>query len=189
MTISSSPSIPVSQESPVNNQNKSSDRCSNLTSAQSKDETDNSVFDGGGCIGNGTANNNSMRQTESNTNCSQNTIQKNNPSSQYVQTNSNPSPVQHQQQQQQTSPRPRAPTVPSHLLTHHQFWSQNPNVQNFSASQRHLLNGVISNAVSYVTGNNGAAAGGGNICVNISGNNGNNGSNSNSANNGGKFET
>ncbi|KAJ8673015.1 hypothetical protein QAD02_004276 [Eretmocerus hayati] len=60
-----------------------------------------------------------------------------------------------QHRQQQTSPRPRAApaAVPAHILQHHQFWSQ---PQGF-ATQR-LLNGVISSAVSYVTGNNGAVA-------------------------------
>ncbi|XP_048506500.1 hormone receptor 4 isoform X2 [Athalia rosae] len=48
---------------------------------------------------------------------------------------------------QQPGPRQRAPTVPPHLLAHHQFWTQNPGVQSFTTQR--LLNGVISSAVNF----------------------------------------
>ncbi|XP_046473226.1 hormone receptor 4 isoform X1 [Neodiprion pinetum] len=47
---------------------------------------------------------------------------------------------------QQPGPRQRAPTVPSHILAHHQFWSQNRGVQGYDTR---LLNGVISSAVNF----------------------------------------
>lgn len=128
---------PMPQE--VTSRTDSPDR-GNLSSGLSKEESDNSVFDGGG--GN---------RTDSTT-CLPG--HRNSPSSQYIHSMSpSPNAVSHGGQPQ-TSPRPRAPSVPPHLLTHHQFWSQGPGVPGF-ASQR-LLNGVISSAVSYVTGNNGA---------------------------------
>lgn len=113
-----------------------------LSSAQTKEESDNSVFDGGGGGGGGGG---SARLE-----ASSQPSHRNSPSSQF-----NPSQsvspgggTAHgpQQQAPQTSPtpaRPRAPSVPPHLLAHHhQFWSQNTGVQGF-ATQR-LLNGVIS---------------------------------------------
>ena len=173
--VSSTPSTPMPQESSVTSRSGDTpDRGgNNLTSGQPMDESDNSVFDGGGGNNNNNNNNNPTSNSNNNNNnnsnsnansnrpesnnCMQSMVHRSSPSSQY---NASPSP----NHQQQTSPRPRAPSVPPHLLT--QFWSQAPNVQGF-ATQR-LLNGVISSAVSYVTGNNGAAAGN----VNVTGNNG-----------------
>jgi hypothetical protein len=130
-----------------------------LSSVQTKEESDNSVFDGGGG-----GNNSGGGRSE----ISNQPSHRSSPSSQFNPSQSvSPGSVgsigpphgsaqQQQQQQQQpspqtppTPPRPRAPSVPPHLLAaHHQFWSQNTSsVQGF-ATQR-LLNGVISSAVSY----------------------------------------
>ncbi|XP_076675225.1 nuclear hormone receptor 4 isoform X3 [Andrena cerasifolii] len=117
-----------------------------LSSAQTKEESDNSVFDGGGGGGNGGGGRTEIPSQPSH---------RSSPSSQYN-PNQSMSPsgsTTHGAQQQQqpqtppTPPRPRAPSVPPHLLAHHQFWTQNTGVQGF-ATQR-LLNGVISSAVNY----------------------------------------
>lgn len=104
-----------------------------LSSAQTKEESDNSVFDGGGGSG-------------GRSEASSQPSHRNSPSSQFNPSQSVSPGGGHGPQQQQTSPtpaRPRAPSVPPHLLAHHhQFWSQNTGVQGF-ATQR-LLNGVIS---------------------------------------------
>lgn len=132
---------------------------SNMSSSQPKQESDNSVFDGGGGI---QPQPNPPPTSIATSNATNNGLQRNSPTLQY---STSLSPNNHQQM----SPRPRAPSVPHHLLTHHQFWSPNT-VQGFATKR--LLNGVISNAVNYVTGNNGAAS------LNMStANNGSSGSN------------
>ena len=124
---------PMSQE--VNSRSESPDRGNRLSSAQSKEESDNSVFDGGG-PGCGNNINGSCNQSG----------QRNSPSSHYnpnLSPNTNSSHGNHHQ----TSPRLRAPSVPPHILSHHQFWPPGAVGQNF-ATQR-LLNGVINSAVNY----------------------------------------
>lgn len=147
-------STPITQE--ACSRSDSPDK-GDLSSVQTKEESDNSVFDGGG---GGSGGGGGRSETSSQAS------HRNSPSSQFN-PNQSVSPgtigsagphgsAQQQQQQQQqspqappTPPRPRAPSVPPHLLAaHHQFWSQNTTgVQGF-ATQR-LLNGVISSAVSY----------------------------------------
>ncbi|XP_011254306.2 hormone receptor 4 isoform X2 [Camponotus floridanus] len=146
-------STPIAQE--ASSRSDSPDK-GDLSSVQTKEESDNSVFDGGGG-GSGGGGGRSEASSQAS--------HRNSPSSQFN-PNQSISPgtigsagphgsAQQQQQQQQspqtppTPPRPRAPSVPPHLLAaHHQFWSQNTTgVQGF-ATQR-LLNGVISSAVSY----------------------------------------
>lgn len=139
-------STPIAQE--ASSRSDSPDK-GDLSSVQTKEESDNSVFDGGGGGSGGGGGRSEASSQPSH---------RNSPSSQF---NPNQSvspgigshgPAQQQQQSPQTPPtppRPRAPSVPPHLLAaHHQFWSQNTTgVQGF-ATQR-LLNGVISSAVSY----------------------------------------
>lgn len=126
----------MSQE--ASSRSDSPDKC-DLSSAQTKEESDNSVFDGGG--------GGSVRSE-----ASSQPSHRSSPSSQFN-PSQNVSPgggSAHGSQTPQTPstpPRPRAPSVPPHLLAHHQFWSQNTGVQGF-ATQR-LLNGVISSAVGY----------------------------------------
>lgn len=116
-----------------------------LSSAQTKEESDNSVFDGGG----------------GRSEASSQPSHRSSPSSQYSPSQS-ASPVQ--QQQQQTGGL-RGSRVPPHLLAHHQFWSS----QNNGFATQRLLNGVISSAVSYAgqtvavasTSSGGAASSGG----------------------------
>ena len=115
-----------------------------LSSAQTKEESDNSVFDGGG----------------GRSEASSQPSHRSSPSSQYSPSQS-ASPVQ---QQQQTGGL-RGSRVPPHLLAHHQFWSS----QNNGFATQRLLNGVISSAVSYAgqtvavasTSSGGAASSGG----------------------------
>ncbi|XP_066595570.1 hormone receptor 4 [Prorops nasuta] len=138
---------PMSQE--AGTRSESPEKC-DLSSVQTKEESDNSVFDGGGG-GTGTGGGGSSTRSEASSQPSH----RNSPSSQYNLNQSispSGSSSTHGSQQQSsptppTPPRPRAPSVPPHLLAHHQFWSQNSSVQGF-ASQR-LLNGVISSAVNY----------------------------------------
>ncbi|CAG5097039.1 Similar to Hr4: Hormone receptor 4 (Drosophila melanogaster) [Cotesia congregata] len=120
------------------------ERAGELSSGQTKLDSDNSVFDGGG--GGGGTDRNSRVDISSQPS----------PSSQYNISQA-PSPSSNSshssQQQPPTPPRSRAPSVPAHLLAHHQFWSQNSGVQGFAAQR--LLNGVIS-SVGYgqnLTGN------------------------------------
>ncbi|XP_043802846.1 hormone receptor 4 isoform X3 [Apis laboriosa] len=134
---------PMAQEQPSSRSD--SPEKADLSSAQTKEESDNSVFDGGGGGGGGRSETSSQPSHRSS------------PSSQYspgqsmspgASTTHVAQQQQQQQQQQQTaSLRPRVPSVPPHLLAHHQFWSQNNGIQGF-ATQR-LLNGVISSAVNY----------------------------------------
>lgn len=146
-------STPIAQE--ASSRSDSPDLKGDLSSVQTKEESDNSVFDGGGGGGGGGGSGGVSGRSET----SNQPSHRNSPSSQFN-LNQNVSPgavgsagphgsVQQQQQSPPAPPRPRAPSVPPHLLAaHHQFWSQNTtSVQGF-ATQR-LLNGVISSAVSY----------------------------------------
>lgn len=147
-------STPIAQE--ASSRSDSPDLKGDLSSVQTKEESDNSVFDGGGGgdRGGGGSGGVGGRSETSNQ-----PSHRNSPSSQFnLSQNVSPGtvgsagphgPGQQQQQSPPAPPRPRAPSVPPHLLAaHHQFWSQNTtSVQGF-ATQR-LLNGVISSAVSY----------------------------------------
>lgn len=148
-------STPIAQE--ASSRSDSPDLKGDLSSVQTKEESDNSVFDGGG--GGDRGGGSSSGGVGGRSEASNQPSHRNSPSSQFN-LNQNVSPgtvgsagphgsVQQQQQSPPTPPRPRAPSVPPHLLAaHHQFWSQNTtSVQGF-ATQR-LLNGVISSAVSY----------------------------------------
>ncbi|XP_018371210.1 PREDICTED: hormone receptor 4 [Trachymyrmex cornetzi] len=140
-------STPIAQD--ASSRSDSPDLKGELSSVQTKEESDNSVFDGGGgCSSGGGGGGEASNQPS----------HRNSPSSQFnLNLNISPGAVgsarPHGSLQQQHSPpappRSRAPPVPPHLLVaHHQFWSQNTtSVQGF-ATQR-LLNGVISSAVSY----------------------------------------
>ncbi|XP_063972532.1 hormone receptor 4 isoform X1 [Diachasmimorpha longicaudata] len=143
-----SPEHSAVSTTPANDQSRS--RCgsperSDLSSGQAKLEPDNSVFDGGG--------GDDRRDITSQPS----------PSSQYTinQAHSPSSNSSHSSNQQPpTPPRSRAPSVPAHLLAHHQFWS---NSQGFAAQR--LLNGVISSAVGYgqnMGGNGGNGSNGSN---------------------------
>jgi len=139
-------STPIAQE--TSSRSDSPDLKGDFSSVQTKEESDNSVFDGGGG-GGGSGGSGGGRSETSNQ-----PSHRNSPSSQF---NISPGTVgsagshgslQQQQQSPPAPPRSRAPSVPPHLLAaHHQFWSQSTSVQGF-ATQR-LLNGVISSAVSY----------------------------------------
>lgn len=125
---------------------------------QAKEELlDNSVFDGGG----GGNNNNNNHSSEAGTSSAQPS-----PSSQYgspnraaqlspsvsVSASSSHSTLSYPRSSP-TPPRSRAPSVPPHLLAHHQFWSQAPTGAQGFATQR-LINGVISSAVNVTYGQN-----------------------------------
>ncbi|XP_034950573.1 hormone receptor 4 isoform X2 [Chelonus insularis] len=123
---------------PLSQQEQPSSRCetperAELSSGQTKLDSDSSVFDGGGGGNSGGGD----RRVDVSSQPS--------PSSQYNISQA-PSPSSNSshssQQQPPTPPRSRAPSVPAHILAHHQFWSQNSGVQGFSAQR--LLNGVIS---------------------------------------------
>ncbi|XP_011057104.1 PREDICTED: hormone receptor 4 isoform X2 [Acromyrmex echinatior] len=144
-------STPIAQD--ASSRSDSPDLKGDLSSVQTKEESDNSVFDGGGGGSSGGGSGVGGRSEASNQ-----PSHRNSPSSQFnLNLNISPGAVgsarPHGSLQQQHSPpappRSRAPPVPPHLLVaHHQFWSQNTtSVQGF-ATQR-LLNGVISSAVSY----------------------------------------
>ncbi|KYN45416.1 Hormone receptor 4 [Trachymyrmex septentrionalis] len=144
-------STPITQD--ASSRSDSPDLKGDLSSVQTKEESDNSVFDGGGGGSSGGGSGIGGRSEASNQ-----PSHRNSPSSQFnLNLNISPGAVgsarPHGSLQQQHSPpappRSRAPPVPPHLLVaHHQFWSQNTtSVQGF-ATQR-LLNGVISSAVSY----------------------------------------
>lgn len=124
---------PMSQEEQPGSRCQTPERAGELSSGQTKLDSDNSVFDGGG--GGGGSDRNSRVDISSQPS----------PSSQYNISQA-PSPSSNSshssQQQPPTPPRSRAPSVPAHLLAHHQFWSQNSGVQSFAAQR--LLNGVIS---------------------------------------------
>ncbi|KYN05493.1 Hormone receptor 4 [Cyphomyrmex costatus] len=141
-------STPIAQDCP-SSRSDSPDLKGDLSSVQTKEESDNSVFDGGGGGGSGVGGRAEVSNQPSH---------RNSPSSQFnLNLNISPSTVGsagphgslQQQQSPSAPPRSRAPPVPPHLLVaHHQFWSQNTtSVQGF-ATQR-LLNGVISSAVNY----------------------------------------
>lgn len=148
-------STPIAQE--ASSRSDSPDLKGDLSSVQTKEESDNSVFDGGGGGGGGGSGGGGGvgGRLESSNQLSH----RNSPSSQFnLSQNVSPGAIgtvgqhgsmQQQQQSPPAPPRPRAPSVPPHLLAaHHQFWSQNTtSVQGF-ATQR-LLNGVISSAVGY----------------------------------------
>lgn len=163
---------PMSQD--TSSRSESPDRGNHLSSIQSKEESDNSVFDGGGPgggPGGGNNRNDSSNQSQ----------QRSSPSSQF---NPNMSPRTNSShgnhmQNQQTAPRHRAPSVPSHILGHHQFWPPVTVGQNF-ATQR-LLNGVISSAVNYAQNLAGSSSSNGSG-VNVSPGNGSGSSSSASGN-------
>lgn len=145
-------STPIAQD--ISSRSDSPDLKGDLSSIQTKEESDNSVFDGGGGGSSGVGGSGVGGRSEA----SNQPSHRNSPSSQFnLNLNISPGAVgsagPHGSLQQQQSPpappRSRAPPVPPHLLVaHHQFWSQNTtSVQGF-ATQR-LLNGVISSAVSY----------------------------------------
>ncbi|RLU19510.1 hypothetical protein DMN91_008067 [Ooceraea biroi] len=156
----SSPYSPVQTVSSTPMAQEASSRCDtpdkgDLSSVQTKEESDNSVFDGGGGGGGGNSGGGGRSEVSNQLSHRSSPLSQFNPS-QSVSPGSAGSigphgPTQQQQSPQTppTPPRPRAPSVPPHLLAaHHQFWSQNTTgVQGF-ATQR-LLNGVISSAVSY----------------------------------------
>ena len=163
---------PMSQE--ASSRGESPDGGNHLSSAQSKEESDNSVFDGGGPDGGPGGGNNGNNRSDS----SNQSGQRSSPSSQFnpnLSPSTNSSHGNHMQTPP-TPPRLRAPSVPPHILSHHQFWPPGTVSQNF-ATQR-LLNGVISSAVNYAqnlagSSNNGS---GGNIGAgNGSGSGGGNG--------------
>ncbi|XP_033227993.1 hormone receptor 4 isoform X2 [Belonocnema kinseyi] len=175
---------PMSQET---SRSESPDRGNNLSSAQSKEESDNSVFDGGGPGGGpGGGKNGNHRNDSSNQSC-----QRSSPSSQFnpnLSPSTNSSHGNHMQTIA-TNPRLRAPSVPPHILSHHQFWPPGTVTQNF-ATQR-LLNGVISSAVNYaqnLAGSSSNGSGGnmsaGNGNGSITGNGNGNGSGGSNAGNG-----
>ncbi|XP_043471799.1 hormone receptor 4 isoform X2 [Leptopilina heterotoma] len=192
---------PMSQES--SSRSESPDRGNHLTSVQSKEESDNSVFDGGGPGGGpGGGGGNNRNDTNINTNQQQQqqqqqqSSQRSSPSSQF---NPNMSPRTNSSHgnHMQTPPTPqrhRTPTVPSHILGHHQFWPPGAVGQNF-ATQR-LLNGVISSAVNYaqnLAGSSSSNGSGVNVTTgNGSGSSGNasgNGTGSAGSNTGGACES
>ncbi|KAL0112266.1 hypothetical protein PUN28_011961 [Cardiocondyla obscurior] len=150
MPIKSSPyspvqavsSTPIAQEA-SSRSDSPPDLKGDLSSVQTKEESDNSVFDGGGGGRTEASNQPSHRNSPS----SQFNLNQNVSSLGAIGSVGPHGPVQ--QQSPPAPPRSRAPSVPPHLLAaHHQFWSQNTtSVQGF-ATQR-LLNGVISSAVSY----------------------------------------
>lgn len=105
---------------------------------QPKEESDNSVFDGGG-RGEG-PNHPSHRSPSPNPNRNQSPSPGNgNGSIPGGGCGSGPN--------QQPGPRQRAPAVPPHILAHHPFWTQNTGVQNFTTQR--MINGVISSAVNF----------------------------------------